>query len=155
MIGGQTVCVHDKTYAVNAERVFSERFDGDTIIIDLHTGLYYALNLSGSFVWEALISGISVGQIVDEIKRISQGDSSFASVVSNDVRKFVTCLIEASLLVNSDAIPSSTPLAIEIDLSVANYVPPKLILHDDIKDVLLADIVHSVGPDGWPRFTNK
>jgi len=44
-------------FRINSPPVVAETLDGEATIVDLESGTYYALNESGTFVWEELGRG--------------------------------------------------------------------------------------------------
>ena len=61
-------------YKLNEEKMFADVTDGIAIIINSETGIYYGLNALGSAVYENLVNGASVEDILtdtDEITDVS------------------------------------------------------------------------------------
>jgi hypothetical protein len=53
---------------VAAPRVTRATQHGETMLLDLTGGAYYTLNESGAFVWDMLLRGTTLGEIVDALE---------------------------------------------------------------------------------------
>ena len=58
-------------YKLNEEKMFADVTDGIAIIINSETGIYYGLNALGSAVYENLVNGASVEDILTALKSIA------------------------------------------------------------------------------------
>lgn len=74
----------------------SVRQENELILLNTDTGKYYGLNITGSFIWEMLVSGIDRSEISD---RYCREFAVSAEIASNDVHKVVSALKEQGLLV--------------------------------------------------------
>lgn len=71
---------------------------GETVILHLGNGTYYGLDEIGSLLWE----GIKAGQTPAEIcKSVAQKYEVELGTVENDMRTFVTDLVENELLLSA------------------------------------------------------
>lgn len=55
-------------YVLNEEKMFADVTDGIAIIINSETGIYYGLNGFGTAVYENLMNGSSVAEILSALK---------------------------------------------------------------------------------------
>jgi hypothetical protein len=76
-------------------RLHSRRFDGETIVLDLSRGEYYALNRVGGAIWERLGEGASLREVVDHLLTAYAVDAGTAEA---DVQKLAADLVAAGLL---------------------------------------------------------
>jgi Coenzyme PQQ synthesis protein D (PqqD) len=58
---------HNQALSPNAEAVVAEVIDGEAVLIDLTTGVYYSLAGVGGSIWSLIEAGSSVERIVEAI----------------------------------------------------------------------------------------
>src|SRR5215210_1011966 len=83
-------------FRLNSPPVVAETLDGEATIVDLDTGTYYALNQSGSLIWDEIGRGADSGSIAETLTGtygISPEDASIA------VEELIGRLTELSLIV--------------------------------------------------------
>jgi outer membrane protein assembly factor BamB len=136
-------------FRINSPPVVAETLDGEATIVDLDSGTYYALNESGTFVWEELRRGADGDSIPDALATrygIESGE------VGSAVEGLIAELIERSLIAPLDdgTAPSSNGDATVADSNGNPYSPPKLSAYTDMQELLLLDPVHEVDDAGWP-----
>jgi hypothetical protein len=116
-----------KRFLVNSQKAISETIDGETIIINLDTGCYYSMNLHGTALWNALISGKAI------------------STENPQVESFLALLLEDGLII--EIAQTDSPVADEKE-----FTEPKLDKYTDMQEMLLADPIHDVDTAGWPNL---
>ena len=131
-------------YALNEEKMFADVTDGIAIIINSETGIYYGLNGLGTSVYENLVNGASVEEILSALKSIAGAPADIESKLNS----FISKMIEFELIVES----SSSSSAVDIDSTVASE--ENFILdvseYNDAQELLLADPIHEVKEEtGW------
>ena len=139
----------DTRFRLNSPPVVAEMIDGEATIVDLDTGTYYALNESGSFVWERLLAGIEVGQVVAAVADRYGVASEQASA---DVESLLGELTERQLLAPLEEgrpAPNANGSPDEVSRN-DSYATPKLSVYTDMQELLLLDPVHEVDDAGWP-----
>src|SRR5574342_1256544 len=94
----------DSTHAVNEPDVIAESVAGETLIINLKTGIYYSAAGVGDEIWRSLQGGHSVGQVVEAICGRYSGD---ADAIRTKVLGFISQLRSEDLIVESEA-PATT-----------------------------------------------
>ncbi len=105
-----------------AQHVISDTLEADTIVIDIRTGAYYTLTQDAGRLWEQV-----------------RGTGA-CEVAEGGPEADVLAALVAEGLLTSDWIPSaSVPVA-----AFTRYT--------DMEELLLADPIHEVDPDGWPVF---
>ncbi|MCU1426503.1 MAG: PqqD family protein [Actinomycetia bacterium] len=77
------------------ERVLVERIEDETVLLDLDSGLYFALNEVGARVWELCDGARSVDEIVDVIAGEYDADGA---TVRTDVVELLAELVDERLL---------------------------------------------------------
>lgn len=119
-----------KKYLVNSQKAISETIDGETIIINLETGSYYSMNLSGTALWQAISSGKTIPH-----------DNQM-------VIDFIKVLLDDNLIIETADINSEIA-----DSSLFNS--PTIEIYTDMQEMLLADPIHDVETAGWPNLKKE
>ena len=134
-------------YALNQPRVVGEVIDGEVMVINLDTGVYYSVTGAGAAVWPMLVGGATLREISDRVARHYGAD---AGSVDRDVDTFVKRLADEAIL---------RPL--QDDVAASSFDPveewPAVVFpgfgferYEDMQALLLIDPVHEVGDFGWP-----
>lgn len=139
-------------FRINTPNVVAETVDGETTIVDLEKGVYYALNGSGSLIWDEVISGApqaEVAGVVTQSFGIAEDEADRA------VDDLIGELAEAGLIVengsgSSNGTPTAHRPATAANGTRAGYVEPKLSTYTDMQELLLLDPIHETDDAGWP-----
>jgi hypothetical protein len=94
----------DQRFRVGPQ-LHSRRFDGETIVLHLVRGEYFALNRVGGVIWERLGEGASLREVVDSVLAAYAVDAATAEA---DVQKLVADLVSAGLLEQAGVSPVPT-----------------------------------------------
>jgi hypothetical protein len=131
-------------YYLNPTGLSYEDFGGEMVAVNFDTGKYYGLTGSALTIWQLLLRPRSIGELVDEMKRIySAGEHDIAEMTG----KFVTILENEDLLVHID-VPELTVTETE---DRPAFVAPGLEVHSDLQELIMLDPVHDADPEhGWP-----
>lgn len=130
-------------YQVNSPRVVHETLDGETIIIDTQTGIYFTVAGHASVIWSALATGHSPKQIAKAYKDTSLINSSV-------IDSYVAELVGMGLLVAAASNHSDPEFFLP---PVAEFDVPGLQLkrHEDLQELIELDPIHEVDAElGWP-----
>ncbi|TPN89919.1 PqqD family protein [Mesorhizobium sp. CU2] len=128
---------HSNVYAVASKDIVFESFDGEAVVLDLSNGKYFGFSDSGSAVWQALSSGVSMQALTGMVDAAA-------------LEAFVARLVEFGLLAPSDAPPQPLPDNLPAALAAAKE-PLNVSIHDDLADLIIVDPIHEVEePLGWP-----
>ncbi len=138
------------TYEVNTANAISETLDGESIIINLKSGMYFSLNASGSIVWDGIVAKQSPEAIVEAVA--SRYDAAH-DVVESSVKSMIESLKQHELIVETTN-DASAPLAPFSGQKQA-FIPPSLETYDDMREMLLADPIHDVADVGWPKLRQE
>ena len=136
-------------YRLNEPDVIQETVEGETLIVHTRSGTYYNLEGSGTRVWNALLAGHTVADIVDAFASTSDDERA---AIHAGLDTFVDTLVGERLVVPSDhAISNATSADRGTDESRPIFVQPELRTFTDMQELLLVDPIHDVQPDvGWP-----
>jgi len=116
--------------------VVARVIDGEAIIINLASGLYYATRGAGAVVWEGVEAGLPVGEIVSAVCR------QFAvapEMAETDVHRLIDDLVEEQLIApNAAANGMSSPMS-QPESAGLTYVAPNLVKYTDMAQFLALD----------------
>ena len=129
----------------NDRTVSSEEIDGEAIVMNHDSGVYFNSTGSGALIWRAISQGASRDQIVDAL---AAHYALEADAVRSDVTAFIADLERHGLIVSGGAAPPEvTSLS---GSATGSYQPPEIGVHTDLADLLLLDPIHEVAEAGWP-----
>lgn len=137
-------------YKLNEEKMFYDIADGQAIIINFVTGMYYGASALGSMVLDALMQGKAPKQIVDTIKN----NEGCVVDIDQRVERFIAALTEKEIFISDDQPYSQESLG-DFVVADGDY---SLELNEfaEVQDLLLADPVHDVEADiGWPKLKEE
>ena len=130
----------DTTVRPNTDEVAAKVLDGEAIIINLSTGMYYSLDAAGGLAWDTLGAGATVGEIVDAIIATYEVERDRAEA---DVRRLVTELQRAGLVRLGPDAPGARPAPARTPATARGaYAPPQLQAYDDMAELLALDPPH-------------
>lgn len=134
-------------YKLNEEKMFFDIADGQAVVINFVTGMYYGTNALGSVVLERLIKGNDTARILTAVEALPGCPSDMGERMD----KFVSKLLETEIIVNGEVVdggdePMDESVADEgFDLTLDEFA--------EVQDLLLADPIHDVDVEqGWPIF---
>lgn len=137
-------------YRLNEEKVFFDIADGQAVVINFTTGMYYGTDALGSAVLEQLIGGVSETAIAEAVSKAAGCPSDFAAKLDAFIKK----LVEKEILTAADGEESNSAafddavFAEGFELSVDEF--------SEVQDLLLADPVHDVDvSEGWPILKDE
>jgi hypothetical protein len=136
-------------YKVNSPNVVHEVFDDEVVIINLDSGIYYAVSGIAAEIWTS-IGEASADEIIG-------GLASRCGVAVPEVdalvRPFLDQLVGEGLIVPGERTgergPRPDPAAVP-SARVAVLETPVLHKYSDMRELLLLDPIHEVDDVGWP-----
>ena len=140
-------------FSINTPHVVAETLDGEATIVDLDSGTYYALNESGSLIWDELIGGSATSEIAGTFASTYELDDADAT---RAVQSLVDRLADANLIVEAGNTPQNGAGAAESSGTTSSngsrraYMEPELSTYTDMQELLLLDPIHEVDEAGWP-----
>lgn len=141
---------------LNAPDVMQETVEGEVIIVNVATGIYYSLAGSGAAIWADLLLGLDEAAIAGRIAALG---GATQDVVAAEVSRFMAELRSENLLDPAGDAPGESPAAASAGSDTAAsrsteglcpFVPPSLARYSDMEELLLVDPIHEVQPAGWP-----
>jgi hypothetical protein len=121
------------TYTIDTNKVVSEIFNDEAVIVNLTSGAYYSFKGSAITIWQLLGAGYRDEEIIEQLKD------------AESITKFIAFLIQENLITASDSVVKET---ITVD---RQFTLPEYKKYDDMKDLLLLDPIHEVDQTGWPH----
>lgn len=132
-------------FAVASPKVLSDTNGAETLVINLDTGLYYSFEDAASLIWQGLLRGNSVQQILSRLQTEFAADEL---QLTADCAAFVGELLAEHLLVaaQSAGLPSGAgpTSAEERTASGRPYQRPAVKKFHDLQALLLADPIHEL-----------
>ena len=131
-------------YKINEEKMFFDIADGQAVVINFVTGMYYGMSTLGSAVLDKLVNGASV----DKMLAALSGAEGCPADMSAKLDTFIKALLDKEILVSADTSDQDVSFdkaafADGFELTLDEYA--------EVQDLLLADPIHDVDIDaGWP-----
>lgn len=123
-----------RRFRVKSESVAAKVIDGEAIIINLDTGVYYSLDGTGGEAWSLLEGHHSVDAVATALAaRYGVPEER----CREDVGKLVEQLLAEDLLVPTEGVPEGEPQADEA--ATMDYGLPQLNVYRDMGDLLALD----------------
>lgn len=120
-------------YTLNAHELAAKTVDGETVLINLSTGVYYSIAGPGAVAFAHLAAGAEPAEVAAELASLYGED---ATAVAADVDAFVASLIAENVLLPADAAGAAPT---EVPPASGPYVPPALEVYTDMGDLLALD----------------
>lgn len=137
-------------YKINEEKMFYDMAEGQAIVINFTTGMYYGTSSLGSAILDALVAGASVESVLTAVQALPGCPEDMAA----GLEAFIARLLEKEVIV---AVEGEGTAACAIDaaalqdgfaLTVDEFA--------EVQDLILADPVHEVDVEmGWPVLANE
>lgn len=132
-------------YKLNDEKMFYDMAEGQAIVINFTSGMYYGTSSLGSAVLDALLSGASVNAALNAVKALPGCPED----IDAQMDAFIKALFDKEVIVEIDGEGNDT---VNIDASALN---DGFVLTVDefteVQDLIMADPVHDVDVEqGWP-----
>lgn len=133
-------------WVLNQPPLVAEIIDGEVMIINLDTGVYYNATGAAAVAWPWLIAGAS---IADVARATARHYALEAQAIAGDLAAFAARLETEAIVRRERATP-----ALEACAPGPGLAPPYpgfgLERFDDMRALLVVDPVHEVGDSGWP-----
>lgn len=114
--------------------VVAEAIEGELLVVNLDTGVYFRGDCSAAAAWEALTSGVSLDQIVGRSR--------------TEISAYVHELLEHGLIRLRTSEFTEQPKIVTVPLPDGKLTLERF---DDLQDMLALDPVHDIDAEnGWP-----
>ena len=138
------LAVDSACFEVNSPTVIGEAIDGEVMVINLVSGIYYNLTGTAAAAWPMLSAGIPLDAIATAVSHACGIDTA---VVTRDLTGFVAGLAAEDIVRANGSASAPTVLPA---MAAANYTGFAINRYDDMRALLVVDPVHEVGDFGWP-----
>ncbi len=128
------------SYKILETQISHNRFDDEIIAVNLATGSYFSFHDTAAELWSLLENGPATAD------SLSAAFADAPACASQEIGIFLTRLQDEGLLTQSDEEPVRLT-------SARAYVAPVVEEFDELRELLLADIVHDADEAGWPYLT--
>jgi Coenzyme PQQ synthesis protein D (PqqD) len=133
-------------FVVDESAVASEVIDGEAIIMQLRTGLYFSSRGTGAVVWELLNQGTTIDSAAELLEKATGGD---AALIASEIASYAHAAQSHGLGTLME-VPHDASAVATTSLAGA-WQTPVLEVFSDMQDLLLLDPIHDVSNDmGWP-----
>jgi hypothetical protein len=139
----------DSVFTINDPDVIADSIQGETLIINLHNGLYYSTDGSGDEIWRHLQEHQSVAEVIAVLTARYAADPG---TIRDEVVAFISELRADGLIIKSKPVPPSPPASESSETGeVLPFAKPVLQRYTDYQELLLLDPIHEVVESaGWP-----
>lgn len=134
-----------KTYKLNEDKMFNDIADGIAIVINTETGIYYGMNGLGTSIFQNLLNGASVENILAALQEIPGAPDDLTTCMAN----FTKNLEDFEIVIPGDV---QEEVEIVLDPLVARGDNFEFNVEEfsDAQELLLADPIHEVKETtGW------
>lgn len=132
-------------YKLNDEKMFYDMAEGQAIVINFTSGMYYGTSSLGSAVLDALLAGASVEATLAAIKALPGCPADMDA----QLNAFVEALLAKEVIVAIDGEGNDTAT-----IDAASLTDGFVLTVDEfteVQDLIMADPVHDVDVEqGWP-----
>lgn len=145
---------HSERFSAHTPKVVHETIDGEVVIVNLEKGDYYSLVKAGADIWDGLTSGMSRGEVLENIIQRYDGDrenieksvNDFIDQLNNEELIIIEAIDESKSSNSINAIAETNGHTEKL-----SFEPPSLNKYTDMEDLLALDPIHEVGETGWPN----
>ena len=137
-------------YQLNGEKMFFDIADGQAVVINFVSGMYYGTTALGSVILERLLNGCAPAESAGAVKSLPGCPEDFDAQLD----AFITKLRNKEILLDGETDPGGGE---EIgDMALADGFELTLDEFSEVQDLILADPVHDVDVEqGWPFFKEE
>jgi Coenzyme PQQ synthesis protein D (PqqD) len=123
-------------YALASRDVVARVIDGEAIIINLATGLYYSTRGAGAVIWEGIETGQAIGEIVTSVCRQF---SVRPDVAEGHIRDIIGELLKEELIRAEEVTARESSPASLPEAAALSYEVPSLTKFSDMAQFLALD----------------
>ena len=134
-------------YQINTAKMFYDYADGQAIVIDQITGMYYGMSSLGSEVLDRIARGCAPDTVLAAVQELADCPAD----MPERMQQFLSDLVEKEILIPGETAAGGSEafgpdaLIDGFDLTISDFA--------DVQDLILADPIHDVDPEmGWPTL---
>lgn len=137
-------------YRLKTAALSMERLDGEVIAIDFTTGKYFSFQgTAADLIWllQSEIPRVQWLEVVrEEFNHVMDAD-----LFESEIDQFLTELSSLELVEPVELL-TGLPTSLPADYSRGSWETPKIMVEDELVDLLVIDPIHDTGEDGWPEI---
>ena len=134
-------------YEIDRARIIFERFEDETVLVNIENGYYYSASDAGTEVLDLLARGLTS----EELTGLLTAGAGDPATAGKQIQDFVGQLLTEGIIVarNGDH-TNGAPRELPPRMGSVS-APPVLTRFADMREILLMDPIHQVDPQfGWP-----
>jgi hypothetical protein len=135
-------------YIIDTSKIVFEKFEDETVLINLSNGNYFGIRNVGMDVLKLLEKGISKVQLLGILTNSYKKDQN---EIDADIQTFLELLLTEGIIQISAVGLTEFPFIEE----KGGYSKPILDKYSDMQDLILLDPVHDVSSKGWPNVKDE
>lgn len=125
-----------RRFDLNPRNVAAKVMDGEAIIINLASGVYYSMDKAGATLWSLIQAGYNLDECTGALARLY---NAAPERVRGDVERVAEELLREELIIHSDRRGSEEAAVETVPLPDLVYEPPQLNIYRDMGDLLALD----------------
>jgi len=119
----------DARLAAASDEIVAKELEGEVVVVNMGTGIYYSFNPVGSFIWMRCAEGASLGQVYSELVAAHPGSDT-----AGDIEKFADRLVAEKIAVLGPPVTGALSASLP-----PLYAVPDLVVYDDVADMIAMD----------------
>lgn len=132
-------------YKLNEEKMFFDIADGQAVVINFVSGMYYGTTSLGSVILERLLNGNAPAEIAKAVKALPECPEDMDAKLD----EFIGMLKEKEILADGETVPGGDEAI--ADTALADGFELKVDEFSEVQDLILADPIHDVNvEESWP-----
>lgn len=128
-----------RRFKLNTPSVSYKGLSDEIVIVNQNTGIYYSLDIVGSFIWNILLQGVSLEEILKQVKQKFEADPR---VIDKDIWNFVSQLVDENLIKRLAEVELTFSFFEPPQTSIqtkSSYIAPCLNKYTEMQELLLLD----------------
>ena len=133
-------------------KIAHDTIDGEAVIVNFDSGIYYSFDKVGVFIWELLEKGTLKEEIPKILRQHYDGDNTEIESSAND---FVAELEKEGLILSDESGKVIQTFKEDTTAEKIKFEKPVLQRYTDMQELLLLDPIDDVDERGWPNQKPK
>jgi hypothetical protein len=136
-------------FELNEPTVVAETIDDEVMVINLETGTYYNLRAAEALIWDWLMAGATLDEVVDGLDaRTTGGHDEIAGAAAAFVADLERERLITAAAGNGAGFDPGAPPA-----EPSPFTAPQLKPYVDLQTLIQLDPILEMDDDGWPVAT--
>ena len=144
------------SFKINTASISHETIDGEVVMVNLNNGSYYSMDKAGAVIWNYIDKGMTINQIIQQIKNQYSGESS---EIETSINELIVELQKEELILLSVSTngkePDSDKVIGNLETEKKDFEKPVLQKFTDMQDLLMLDPIHDLDEMGSPKKSSK